>query len=67
MPKTRYDSHKFTAVGASLADAIKEKAEELAGMIDDAAGVCRTQSLAQTHLQTAVMFAVRAVAEAHHE
>lgn len=62
---TRYDSHRLTEAGAARVDAIKAKAEELAELLDAVPG--RPASVALTHLQTAVMFGVRAVSEAHHE
>lgn len=67
MPKTRYDSHQLTPEGVARATAIKEKAEELAALLDKLASPPRPVALAHTHLQTSVMFAVCAVAEGYHE
>ncbi|MHB1260342.1 MAG: Acb2/Tad1 domain-containing protein [Thermoplasmatota archaeon] len=65
MPKTRYDSHTVNAEGAGRIEAIRMKAEELAKLIDQIqAPPSRASSLAQTHLETAVMFATRAVSQA---
>lgn len=74
---TRFDSHRLTATGQETVDAIKAKAEELAQLIDQVAEAGlphvpaynsrRSTAIALTHLQTSVMFAVRAASEAFHD
>lgn len=61
-PPTRYDSRTLDAGQQADVDDIKFVAEQLAKTIERRPGRCA--SVALTHLQTAVMFGVRAVAEA---
>ena len=60
-PMTRYDAHAVTTDGLVLMEQIKLMAEELARLYDGLAP-SREASVALTHLQTSVMFGVRAVA-----
>lgn len=60
---TRYDSCTVSAAGVARIDRIKDLAESLAGEFDQVPS--REGSLALTHLQTAVMFGVRAVSLSH--
>ncbi len=60
----RYDSHTLTPEGLDRVTQIKAQAEALAQLLDQVPG--RPASIALTHLQTAVMFGVRAVSEQHH-
>lgn len=59
--ETRYDSIKVSADGMARIELLKNKAEILATWLDDFPG--RASSIALTHLQTAVMFGVRAISE----
>lgn len=58
--KTRYDSVVVGAGGLELISKIKDKAEELAQLIE--LSPCREASIALTHIETATYFAVRSVA-----
>jgi hypothetical protein len=57
---TRYDAKSLNASGVQIVAAIKAQAELLAETIDVLGS--REASIAKTHLETAVMFAVRAAA-----
>ena len=59
--KTRYDAIGYSAEGVERSTRVKELAERLARELDQVPG--RPASVALTHLQTAVMFANRAIAE----
>lgn len=58
--KTRYDSVVVDAGGLELISRIKDKAEELAQLIE--LSPCRESSVALTSLESTTYFAVRAVA-----
>lgn len=55
----RPEHRSLTEVEKTLVSDIKDKAEELARLMDRVGG--RHGALAQTHLETAVMFAVKGV------
>lgn len=61
--ETRYDSVIVDARGLELISQIKDKAEHLARIIDMTP--CRESSIALTNLESAIYFAVRAVAKAN--
>ncbi|QDY70124.1 DUF7681 family protein [Qingshengfaniella alkalisoli] len=53
----------FNPSGSEDIAAIKKAANELAAVIEKHAPACRRRSVALTHLETASMFAVKAVVE----
>jgi hypothetical protein len=58
---TRYASHQLDEHQVARVEAIKQHAEALARLFDQTPS--RESSVALTHLETAVMFGVRAVAK----
>lgn len=57
---SRYDSVVLNAAGLELITKLKDQAEQVAKIIDQTP--CRESSVALTHLEAAVYFAVRAIA-----
>lgn len=61
---TRYDARQVMGQGLDAIDHIKDLAEELAQAIESN-GTSRENSIALTHLETAVMYATRHVSNKH--
>jgi hypothetical protein len=59
--ETRYDSINSSGTALDQIEVLKQAAESLAQMLEKVPGRCA--SVALTHLQTAVMFGTRAIAE----
>lgn len=62
MNATRFDSQNVNPDGLAVIDKLKQHGETLARALDRSVISSRETSLAQTHLQIAIMFATRAVA-----